>query len=177
MAREFDLIGLGNSLVDILLELTDGEFDPLGFEKGMPFFIQRRGSGDRQREAQIHRPRMAGTAAAHPRGFAGERDGVAKLQIRRRGDLRAQHDITIKPLRLDLEHQGPLRLGIDEWPGLPALRQIPLHLRRHAHNARKAPVSMPATIMLNPKADGEGFAGHDSSLLGDELELEAGLSE
>lgn len=32
--REFDLIGLGNSLVDILLELTDEEFTPLGFEKG-----------------------------------------------------------------------------------------------------------------------------------------------
>jgi hypothetical protein len=29
--KEFDLIGLGNSLVDILLELTDAEFSPLGF--------------------------------------------------------------------------------------------------------------------------------------------------
>ena len=34
MSREFDLIGLGNSLVDILLELTDDEFAALGFEKG-----------------------------------------------------------------------------------------------------------------------------------------------
>lgn len=34
MPREFDLIGLGNSLVDILLELSDAEFDPLAFEKG-----------------------------------------------------------------------------------------------------------------------------------------------
>ncbi len=33
MPRDFDLIGLGNSLVDILLELTDAEFDPLAFEK------------------------------------------------------------------------------------------------------------------------------------------------
>ncbi len=32
--KEFDLIGLGNSLVDILLELTDAEFAALGFEKG-----------------------------------------------------------------------------------------------------------------------------------------------
>jgi sugar/nucleoside kinase (ribokinase family) len=31
--REFDVIGLGNSLVDILLELTDEEFATLGFEK------------------------------------------------------------------------------------------------------------------------------------------------
>ena len=34
MPREFDLIGLGNSLVDILLELSDAEFSPLAFEKG-----------------------------------------------------------------------------------------------------------------------------------------------
>ena len=32
--REFDVLGLGNSLVDILLELGDGEFAALGFEKG-----------------------------------------------------------------------------------------------------------------------------------------------
>src|SRR6476646_3725184 len=32
--KEFDLIGLGNSLVDILLEITDAEFAPLEFEKG-----------------------------------------------------------------------------------------------------------------------------------------------
>ena len=34
MAKEFDVCGLGNSLVDILLELTDEEFAPLAFEKG-----------------------------------------------------------------------------------------------------------------------------------------------
>ena len=34
MSREFDLIGLGNSLVDIFVEVTDDEFAALGFEKG-----------------------------------------------------------------------------------------------------------------------------------------------
>ena len=34
MPKEFHLIGLGNSLVDILLELTDSEFAALEFEKG-----------------------------------------------------------------------------------------------------------------------------------------------
>lgn len=34
MAKEFDVCGLGNALVDILLELTDEEFLPLGFERG-----------------------------------------------------------------------------------------------------------------------------------------------
>jgi sugar/nucleoside kinase (ribokinase family) len=32
--KEYDLIGLGNSLVDILLEITDDEFAALAFEKG-----------------------------------------------------------------------------------------------------------------------------------------------
>jgi sugar/nucleoside kinase (ribokinase family) len=34
MAKEFDVCGLGNSLVDILLELTDEEFAALAFEMG-----------------------------------------------------------------------------------------------------------------------------------------------
>jgi len=34
MAKEFDVCGLGNALVDILLELTAEEFATLGFEKG-----------------------------------------------------------------------------------------------------------------------------------------------
>ncbi len=41
MSREFDLIGLGNSLVDILLELTEPEFAPLGFEKGTMRLTER----------------------------------------------------------------------------------------------------------------------------------------
>ena len=32
--KEFDVIGLGNSLVDILVELTEDDFTRLGFEKG-----------------------------------------------------------------------------------------------------------------------------------------------
>ncbi len=38
--REFDLIGLGNSLVDILLELSDAEFAPLAFERGTMRLIE-----------------------------------------------------------------------------------------------------------------------------------------
>jgi sugar/nucleoside kinase (ribokinase family) len=41
MPREFDLIGLGNALVDILLELTEEEFGPLGFEKGTMRLTER----------------------------------------------------------------------------------------------------------------------------------------
>ena len=41
MSREFDLIGLGNSLIDILLELTEREFSPLDFEKGTMRLTER----------------------------------------------------------------------------------------------------------------------------------------
>ena len=41
MPREFHLIGLGNSLVDILLELTDAEFSPLAFERGTMRLTER----------------------------------------------------------------------------------------------------------------------------------------
>lgn len=39
--KEFDLIGLGNSLVDILLELSEEEFGPLGFERGTMRLTER----------------------------------------------------------------------------------------------------------------------------------------
>lgn len=39
--KEFHLIGLGNSLVDIFLELTDTEFTPLGFEKATMRLTER----------------------------------------------------------------------------------------------------------------------------------------
>lgn len=56
--KEFDLIGLGNSLVDILLELTDAEFTPLGFEKG----TMRLTESDEQRKLLSafgdHEPRL-----------------------------------------------------------------------------------------------------------------------
>src|SRR6476620_700914 len=58
MPREFHLIGLGNSLVDILLELTDAEFDPLGFEKGTMRLTER---DDQQKLLQSfadHEPRL-----------------------------------------------------------------------------------------------------------------------
>jgi hypothetical protein len=120
---------------------------------------------------------MAGVAAAHPRRFAGERHLLADLQIGRRRDLRAQHDITVKPLGLDLEHERALRLGIDEFARLPAFRQVPLQLSGHADDAGKAPVGVPAAIMIKPKADREGLAGNDGGLLRDELNLKTRLSK
>lgn len=58
MVREFHLIGLGNSLVDILLELTDEEFAALGFEKGTMRLTER---DEQQKLLQAfadHEPRL-----------------------------------------------------------------------------------------------------------------------
>lgn len=58
MPREFDLIGLGNSLVDILLELTDAEFDPLGFEKGTMRLTERDDQQQLLKAFADHEPRL-----------------------------------------------------------------------------------------------------------------------
>src|SRR4051812_7663063 len=41
MRKEFHLCGLGNSLVDIFLELSDAEFAPLGFERGTMRLVEK----------------------------------------------------------------------------------------------------------------------------------------
>jgi sugar/nucleoside kinase (ribokinase family) len=58
MPREFDLIGLGNSLVDILLELTDAEFSPLGFEKGTMRLTERDDQQKLLAAFSDHEPRL-----------------------------------------------------------------------------------------------------------------------
>ncbi len=58
MSHEFDVIGLGNSLVDILVELTDEEFTPLGFERGTMRLVgppEQKGLLDAFRD---HEPRL-----------------------------------------------------------------------------------------------------------------------
>ena len=56
--KEFDLIGLGNSLVDILLELTDAEFEPLGFEKGTMRLTERDDQQKLLKAFGDHEPRL-----------------------------------------------------------------------------------------------------------------------
>jgi sugar/nucleoside kinase (ribokinase family) len=58
MPREFDLIGLGNSLVDILLELTDAEFSPLNFEKGTMRLTERDDQHKLLTAFSDHEPRL-----------------------------------------------------------------------------------------------------------------------
>jgi sugar/nucleoside kinase (ribokinase family) len=58
MAREFHLCGLGNALVDILLELTDEEFAPLGFEKGTMRLVDPHEQKALLEQFRDHEPRL-----------------------------------------------------------------------------------------------------------------------
>ena len=59
MSREFDVCGLGNALVDILLELTDEEFAPLGFEKGTMRLVEAPDQKALLGQFADHEPRLA----------------------------------------------------------------------------------------------------------------------
>lgn len=56
--KEFDVIGLGNSLVDILLELTDEEFADLNFEKGTMRLVESHEQKILLELFQDHEPRL-----------------------------------------------------------------------------------------------------------------------
>ncbi|MCI0700247.1 MAG: adenosine kinase [Planctomycetia bacterium] len=56
--KEFHLVGLGNALVDILLELTDEEFAPLGFEKGTMRLTEHDEQQKLLRAFRDHEPRL-----------------------------------------------------------------------------------------------------------------------
>jgi sugar/nucleoside kinase (ribokinase family) len=58
MAREFDVCGLGNALVDILLELTDEEFAALGFEKGTMRLVEPPEQRNLLEKFRDHEPRL-----------------------------------------------------------------------------------------------------------------------
>lgn len=56
--KEFDVIGLGNSLVDILLELTDAEFTAHGFEKGTMRLVEPDEQAKLLAAYRDHEPRL-----------------------------------------------------------------------------------------------------------------------
>ncbi|MDB5306200.1 MAG: adenosine kinase [Gemmataceae bacterium] len=58
MGKEFDVCGLGNSLVDILFELTDEEFAPLGFEKGTMRLVDPVEQTGLLKQFRDHEPRL-----------------------------------------------------------------------------------------------------------------------
>ncbi|HXD86347.1 MAG TPA: adenosine kinase, partial [Urbifossiella sp.] len=58
MPREFHVCGLGNALVDILLELTDEEFTALGFEKGTMRLVEPHEQRALLEAFRDHEPRL-----------------------------------------------------------------------------------------------------------------------
>lgn len=59
MAREFTICGLGNSLVDIFLEVSESEFAELGFEKGTTRLVEIQEQKDLLAQFHNREPRMA----------------------------------------------------------------------------------------------------------------------
>ena len=59
MKREFHVCGLGNSLVDIFLELGDTEFAPLGLERGTMRLVERDEQTALLDRFHAHDPRLA----------------------------------------------------------------------------------------------------------------------
>lgn len=58
MTKEFDVCGLGNSLVDILLELTNEEFADHGFEKGTMRLVEPHEQKALLEQYRDHEPRL-----------------------------------------------------------------------------------------------------------------------
>jgi sugar/nucleoside kinase (ribokinase family) len=58
MAKEIDVCGLGNALVDILLELTDEEFASLGFERGTMRLVEPAEQKHLLERYRDHEPRL-----------------------------------------------------------------------------------------------------------------------
>src|SRR4051794_38292069 len=58
MSREFHVCGLGNSLVDILLELTDEEFAALEFERGTMRLVEPAEQRNLIGRFRDHEPRL-----------------------------------------------------------------------------------------------------------------------
>ncbi len=58
MPKDFDVCGLGNSLVDILLELTDAEFDAHAFERGTMRLVEPAEQAELLGRYKDHEPRL-----------------------------------------------------------------------------------------------------------------------
>jgi len=58
MTRQYHVCGLGNSLVDILLELTDAEFTSLGFERGTMRLVEAAEQSELIQKFRDHEPRL-----------------------------------------------------------------------------------------------------------------------
>ena len=58
MTKEFDVCGLGNAIVDIFLELSDDEFNALGFERGTMRLVEPAEQKDLLALFQEREPRL-----------------------------------------------------------------------------------------------------------------------
>ena len=104
MPREFNLIGLGNSLVDILLELTEPEFGPLGFERGTMRLTERDEQQQLLKAFGDHEPRLvSGGSVANSVIACSQLGGKGSVhRLRRRRPVRPA---LLSPRFAELEHR------------------------------------------------------------------------
>ncbi len=111
MSREFDLIGLGNSLVDILMELTDEEFVALGFEKATMRLVEP----DEQRKLltafRDHEPRLVSGGSVANSVIACSQLGGKGAFIGCVGDDRYGLHYTEEFAELDIDFVNPPLVG------------------------------------------------------------------
>jgi sugar/nucleoside kinase (ribokinase family) len=109
--KEFNLIGLGNSLVDILLELTEAEFAPLGFEKGTMRLTER---DEQQRLLTAfgdHEPRLVSGGSVANSVIACSQLGGRGAFIGCVGDDRYGLHYTEEFAELDIDFANPPLVG------------------------------------------------------------------
>jgi sugar/nucleoside kinase (ribokinase family) len=111
MPREFDLIGLGNSLVDILLELTDEEFTPLEFEKGTMRLVDPPEQQKLLAEFRDHEPRLVSGGSVANSVIACSQLGGKGAFIGCVGDDRYGLHYTEEFAELDIDFANPPLVG------------------------------------------------------------------
>ena len=111
MPREFDLIGLGNSLVDILLELTDAEFDRLAFEKGTMRLTERDDQQQLLKAFGGHEPRLVSGGSVANSVIACSQLGGRGAFVGCVGDDRYGLHYTSEFAELDIDFANPPLVG------------------------------------------------------------------
>ncbi len=109
--KEFDLIGLGNSLVDILLELTAEEFEPLAFEKGTMRLTEHDDQQKLLKAFSDHEPRLVSGGSVANSVIACSQLGGKGAFIGCVGDDRYGLHYTEEFAELDIDFANPPLVG------------------------------------------------------------------
>lgn len=111
MTTEFDVIGLGNSLVDILVELTDEEFVPLAFERGTMRLVEPPEQLALLKAFRDHEPRLVSGGSVANSVIGGSQLGGRGAFIGCVGDDKYGLHYTSEFEELDIDFVNPPLVG------------------------------------------------------------------